>query len=211
MERLHFPYTPTYEIGGDGELYGIATVDADGHLDYLDAELFLATAVAEELDDGEDYVHPFGIEIEHLWRSEHPLDPEEYDDEDGLSKRWTYSYSDTEIVGSVPVTRFRVADPWSRPALTPRGPRATPKTRGSNDWIEEGVDDFPVMCINHDDEPATVGVPKEQFVNDAEDDALEGYVHYCSPCSDAFRVRLAEARREALAKLDAEREAADAV
>lgn len=215
MTRLNFPYTPTYEIGGDGELYGIATVDADGHLDYLDAELFMATTVAEEFDDGEEYVHTFGFEIEHLWRSEHPLDPEEYDDEEGGSPRWTYHYTTEERPGAVAVTRFRVADPWSRPALTPRGERATPKTRGSNDWIEEGVDDFPIMCIHHPEETAVSGIPTDRFADTEEtrSRALDGYIHYCRPCLRDFDERYRIARAEAMTELKAEqeREAANAL
>lgn len=104
---MTFEYDTTHEMC-DGDLGSVMSIDAHGHLDDADVEMFMATAVAEELYDTLD----FGLEVEHLWRSMHPLDDEEYDEEE-TGERWEYSYSAEERLGAIAVTRFQVASPWA--------------------------------------------------------------------------------------------------
>jgi len=189
-------YDTTYEMGFDGDLGGIVSIDAHGHLDPTDADIFLADVVAQELYEGSyDECPTFGIEIEHLWRTEHPLDSDDYDPElDG--ERWTYSYTPHERAGAVAVTRFQIAHPWARPAVSPDGPRAE-RDRRTNEFTEDGVDHFPLVCVHHPEEPAIVGVPESRFANPTR--AIDGQVHYCSPCYAAFTERLRVATEKAVA------------
>lgn len=199
MADTKLTYTTTREIDGDGELWGIASLDVDGHISHDAAELFMVTTLAEELSEDEDFVHPLGIEIEHLWRSEHPMSADEYDAE-YMGERWTYHYTEQERPGSVPVTRFQIASHWTRPATSPTAPRATrdPKT---GEWTEEGVDYYPIVCVKHPDTLAVTGIPIERFTKDSRSQALDGMIYYCRPCSADFDERwlaaLAVAREEA--------------
>ena len=198
---MDYPHDITREMDGDGELYGVISVDAHGHLDFAEAELFMALVVNEELYEEEEHTHSFGIEIEHLWRTTHPLDRDDYASSDG--ERWTYWYTTDERPGSIAVTRFQVASPWARAAVTPLGAHATRDPK-SGEWIEEGVDYFPVMCVNHPDERARVGMPESRFVESERTKALEGLIHYCHPCADDFHRRWDEAVRVAVAERELE-------
>lgn len=188
-------YDLTYECGFDGELGNMASIDAIGHLGHLDVELFLAD-VADELENaGYDECPTFGLEVEHLWRSEHPfqLDTEDGLDEEGTAP-WTYHYTTEEREDAVAVTRFQIASPWAREAVSPRAERAV-RDRRTGEHTIEGVDSWPLMCIHHPDRPATVAIPEERF-SDPGDDVLDGNIHYCSPCMLAFekRVKIATER-----------------
>lgn len=177
----------SYECGFDGDLGSLLSIDAHGHLDFADAEVFLADVVARELADaGFDESPTFGLEIEHLWRSTHPLvtdDDYEYED------RWTYDYTAREREGAVPVTRFQIASPWSRPAIGPNAPRET-RDRRTNEFTTDGIDYWPVMCVKHPDEPASTGIPESRFADLDPALSLDGQVHYCNPCANAFHERL---------------------
>lgn len=188
----------TYECGFDGELGSIMSVDAHGHLDFSDAEVFLADVVARELHDGGFDEGPnFGLEIEHLWRTEHPLAIE--DDEDSeYGERWTYSYTENERPGAVAVTRFQVASPWARPAVSPTADRATTDRR-THKFTVEGVDYFPLLCIHHPDEPAVTGIPVDRFIDPSPENVLDALVHYCGPCHTAFNERMRIATEKAWA------------
>ena len=188
----------TYECGFDGELGSVMSLDAHGHLSFDDAEVFLADTVERELRDaGFDESPAFGLEIERLWRGEHPLELED-DPDDGYGNRWTYSYTETERPGAVPVTRFQIASPWSRAATSAGGPRAN-RDRKTNEFIDEGVDYFPLMCIHHPDEPAVSGMPEHLFIDPSPESVIDGNVHYCAPCLSAFNTRLRVAREKVLA------------
>jgi len=186
----------TYEVGFDGELGAVVSVDAHSHLDFADAEIFLADTVARELyDAGLDDGPIFGLEIEHLWRVEHPLD---IDEDDCAEDRWTYSYTEHQRPGAIAVTRFQIAHPWSRPAVAPDAPRAE-RNRRTGQFTVEGVDYFPLMCINHPDEPAQCALDQDRFIDPAPEDLVDGNIHYCRHCYDDYNVRVRAAREKALA------------
>lgn len=188
-------YDLTYEMGFDGDIGCLMSVDAHGHLDHLDAEMFLADTVCQELwEAGREACPDFGLEIEHLWRTEHPLALEDAEDS---PECWTYSYSDVERRGSLAVTRFHIASPWSRPALAPGAPRAE-RDRRTHLFTAEGVDHFPLMCIHHPDEPAASAIAESLFI-DPSPHSLDGHIHYCTPCRTAFDQRLKIARAKAMA------------
>lgn len=248
-----FRYDPTYEMCFDGELGSLISLDAHGHLDARDVEMFMATAVADEFYDTLD----FGFEVECLWRTEHPYVDDEFDAEE-IGERWTYHYNAAETDGAIAVTRFQVASPWAfagdarsgqvssadaesplrvtvagvrqrvcptcgNGTLTPPSkwsttarcdgddcsyqlpPKPTIVRRGSQYARREDFDGwgdrFPLMCINHPDEPATTGIPAEQVI-DADDAAIDGSVHMCHPCSKGFQQRMAKARQLAMAPLN---------
>lgn len=192
----HISYGRTYEMCFDGELGSLTSLDAKGHLDDLTVELFMATAVSEWIGDDEPNI--FGIEVEHLWRKEYPFVPDTEDEDDEYESRWSFGYTENEIEGSIAVTRFSIASPWSFAALSPEGPQLE-RNRRTHEYDEEGVDYFPILCVNHPDEPAQSGVHQSQVINPPL--VIRDYVYFCRPCSDRFHERLAEARKKALAEL----------
>ena len=199
-ERLVLPgvdiaYGTTHEMGYDGEIGSLCSLDASGHLDDADVEVFLASAFDEYFWDEEPLT--FGIEVEHLWRVTQPfefLDGEE--PEDGHAERWTYHYLTAERSGAIPVTRFLIDSPWSFPATSPEGPRLE-RNRRTHEFDVEGVDYFPMLCVNHPDRPATTGYPESSVIDPPL--VIDGTVPMCGECSRSFSERLAEARRKALA------------
>ena len=190
----------TYECGFDGDLGSVMSIDAHGHLSFEDADLFLADVVERELFDhrhGEG--PPFGLEIEHLWRSEHPFVPDDMDEHsDDYDARWTYEYDTAETTGSIAVTRFQIASPWSRAATSPTADRAE-RDRRSGEFVLDGVDHYPLMCIHHPDEAATTSISAERFIDPAPEHVLDGHVHYCLPCHSAFTARLRIATEKLMA------------
>lgn len=101
---FHEPdFDTTYELQFDGDLGSIMSIDAHGFLDFADQELFVAGVLEEELC----YADVPYLEVEQLWRTEHPAD----DFED--ASRWEYAYSKAETCGALAVTRFQVASYWS--------------------------------------------------------------------------------------------------
>lgn len=193
-------YDLTYEMGFDGDLGNLVSIDAHGHLDFTAAELFLAdTATSELYDAGFEECPTFGLEIEHLWRSEHPFvsdDQDEHDDD--FSERWTYHYSAEERPDAVAVTRFLVASSWSREATGPNAPRAQ-RDRRTGELTEDGVDSWPLLCIHHPDEPAVSGISEDRFADPDPGKVIDGNIHYCSPCLAAFEERLRIATEKAWA------------
>lgn len=191
MDR--FEYDCTYEMCFDGEIGSLVSLDARGHLPDAEVELFMATVVVEEVGDRDDEPLTFGIEVSHLWRREHPFVPDDGDEhEEEYEKRWTYSYSADETEGSIAVTKFEIASPWSAPRLHPHGPRLE-RNRRTHEFDEEGVDYYPILCANHPDRTASTGYPEHQVIDP--EFVLDGYVNMCSECSASFSQRLSEARK----------------
>lgn len=188
----------TYELGFDGEIGSVVSIDACGHLPFTDAELFLADTVARELCDA-GYGEPFafGLEIEHLWRSEHPFTGDDELDDD-IGERWTYTYTAGKRPGAVPVTRFQIAHPWARPAASAHSPRAI-RERRTGEFTETGIDHFPLLCIHHPDEPAVTAIPAGRFIDPAPESVIDGHVHYCGPCHATFNERMRIATEKAMA------------
>lgn len=196
--NTHFDLT--YEIDFDGGLGSLISVDAHGHLDHADTEVFLADVVERELYEASEHMPTFGVEIEYLWRSTHPLSD---DDDDGeYDTRWTYHYTDTEREHAIAVTRFQISSPWSRPSTSPTGPRAT-RNRRTGGFLEEGVDHFPLVCIHHPEETAVTAIPETRFIDPDPACVIDGHVHYCGPCAKVFSERLAAAQNRALAPVHA--------
>lgn len=176
----------TYGVGFGGDIGSLMSVDAHGHLDDREAELFMAGVVASELDHEEE-PRDFGFEIEHLWRTQHPFVCDDGEDCEGdHDAGWTYAYSDEQITDAVAVTRFQVASPWSRPAFGPDAPRAESHRR-THKFLVDGVDRWPLMCVHHPDEPAITGIPVSRFVEGTT--GLDGHIHYCHPCLRDYEVR----------------------
>lgn len=190
-------YDLTYESSFSGELGSLNSIDAHGHLDDRDAELFMADIVANEVFVEVPY--DFGFEIEHLWRSVHPFVCEDGEDCDGdHDTAGTYHYTEEEREDAVAVTRFQIASPWSRPATAPEAPRAQTDRR-TGAFLTDGVDYWPVVCIHHPDEPAMAGIPVSRFVEGTV--GIDGHIYYCRPCLRDFEAREKRARTIAEAEL----------
>lgn len=190
-------YDLTYESSFSGELGSLFSVDAHGHLDDRDAELFMADVVAGEVYAEDPY--DFGFEIEHLWRSVHPFVCGDGEDCEGdHDTAGTYHYTAEEREDAVAVTRFQIASPWARPAVAPDAPRENTDRR-SGKLLVDGVDYWPVVCIHHPDEPAVTGIPASRFVEGTV--GIDGHVHYCTPCLREFEVREKRAYTIAQAEL----------
>lgn len=198
-------YDLVHELGFDGDLGSILSVDAHGHLPFEDAELFLADVVEREIFDYRHGAGPvFGLEIEHVWRSTHRFVPDDGDEhEDEYGERWSYEYATEETAGSIAVTRFQIASPWSRAAVSPTADRAE-RDRRTGDFLVEGVDHFPVMCCKHPDELAVTGIPSARFTDPDPAYVLDGHVHYCKPCHEAFNDRIRIATERAMAPIRVE-------
>ncbi|MBN9214746.1 MAG: hypothetical protein J0J04_08020 [Microbacterium sp.] len=193
----HPAYDLTYESSFSGELGSLFSIDAHGHLDDRDAELFMADVVASEVFVEDPY--DFGFEIEHLWRSVHPFVCGDGEDCEGdHDTAGTYHYTEEKREEAVAVTRFQIASPWSRPATAPDAPRAR-NDRRSGAFLEVGVDYWPVVCVHHPDEPAVTGIPVSRFVEGTV--GVDGHIHYCTPCLREFEVREKRARTIAEAEL----------
>ena len=189
-------YDTTHECDLDGELGGLQSVDAHGHLDAASADIFLADTVQRELyDAGYDWCPAFGLEIEQLWRSEHLLHIED-------TECWTYRYTTDEHEGAIPVTRFQIASPWARPSVGAGAQRAA-RDRRTGAYVEEGVDEWPLLCVHHPDEPAVTGIPESRFIDADSADVIDGQVHYCRPCATDFTERLKVARQKQMAPVHA--------
>lgn len=193
-------YDLTYEIGFDGDLGSLISIDAQGHLEPSDVELFVADVVREELDSaGYDTCPAFGLEVEHLWRSFHPLDLDHDEIEaSGYADRWAYQYTSHERDGTEAITRFQVASPWSREAIGPNSDRAV-RDRRTGEHTIAGVDSWPVLCVHHPDEPAVTGIPEQRFSSTKPGQVIDGHVYYCLPCSQAFNQRMEAATEKAMA------------
>lgn len=164
-------YDVTYEHDGSGDSGVICSIDAHGHLDDREVELFMATVVAEVIDNPDD-VYDFGFEVEHLHRFEYLWQEEEESETFTL-----FGYRDEPGDGTTAVTRFQIASAWTK----------------------IGTDE-PLVCVHHPDEPAAVGMPEAWFI-DPGDRVIDGNVHYCRPCASAADERIREARRAALAEM----------
>lgn len=186
-------YDKTYEMGFDGEMGSLVSLDAEGHLDDRAVELFMASAVAEAFECEEGPL-AMGFDVEYLWRSTHPYDDGDFDPEE-IGERWTFSYTGDEREGAVPVTRFQVNSTWTLPALSEDGDRMF-RNRRTGEFDVEGVDYFPIVCVNHPDEVAVSGVHESQVIDPPR--VIDRYVYFCRPCSERFHARLTEARKRAL-------------
>lgn len=187
-------YESTYEMCFDGEIGSLVSLDAFGHLTDAEVDLFMVTAIVDEVGDRDEEPLTFGIEVSHLWRVTHPFVPDEMDESDDYESRWTFSYSEEQTPGAIPVTKFEVASPRSVPRLEPNSPRLE-RNRRTHEFDVTGVDYFPVVCVNHPEEPATTGYPESRVIDPKL--VLDGYVHMCQPCSRDFSLRLEEAYRKA--------------
>lgn len=121
---------------------------------------------------------------------------------------------------------WEVYESYLRKVPTPQGSAHiySGKGRGARAiTVVERPQAWDYWCLNHPYEPARVGIPDEQIINgealitqrltelDQEIDPRRdvdrwegrspGYIYMCRECSDDFHIRLAEARKEALAKL----------
>ncbi|SDH37615.1 hypothetical protein [Microbacterium sp. 77mftsu3.1] len=191
-------YSTTHEMDEEGHPVSLVSIDAHGHLDFEDAEVFLADVVADELATaGYEEGPTFGLEVEHLWRGTRPVPGYESEQEGWVE----YVYFAYDEVDTIAVTRFQIASPWAREATSPTAPRAE-RDRRTGKLLEEGVDSWPVVCIHHPEEPAVTGIPESRFVDPTP--AIDGHVHYCAPCYELFSKRLTLATAKALAALRAE-------
>lgn len=169
-------YDLTYESDSDGTLRDIASVDAHGHLEDREVEVFLADVVTRELDESGYYDEPltFGLEVEHLHRIEVPVPA---DEDEGIDAHTVYAYLPEPDQDSIPVTRFQIASPWTR--------------RGT---------DEPLMCIHHPEEPAAAGLPESWFSDAGEDIVIDGHIHYCAMCAALRYAAREDAIRQAMAE-----------
>lgn len=129
-------YDVTYESDGSGDVGSVMSIDAYGHLDDREVELFMADVVAEVIDDPDD-VFDFGFEVEHLHRFTYP-----WKDEEDAEVVYLYGYDQEPGKDTTVVTRFQIARPWTKLGT-----------------------DLPLMCIHHPDESAVVGMPEGMFSN----------------------------------------------
>lgn len=93
----------------------------------------------------------------------------------------TYHYADQPARGAKPVTRVEVTSRWAYRCDLPGC---------ENHYVKGG---------------ASMGFPIENFIDPPEPRQVDRYVYMCRRHARSFDDRLAEARREALAKLQAER------